>query len=161
MSKTVKRLSASAIVAALYAVITILSAPFAYGPVQFRVSEALMVLCWFRPWLTAGLTLGCLIANQFSTVTALDIVIGTLATALACLWTARVKRPWLVPVPTILSNGLLVGAMLALTLTPNAPLSGFWLFFAQVSVGEIAVMYLLGLPLLYFLRKNRTLDKIV
>ena len=133
MSKTVKRLSASAIVAALYAVITILSAPFAYGPVQFRISEALMVLCWFRPWLTAGLTAGCLIANLFSTVTALDIVIGTLATALACLWTARVKRPWLVPVPTILSNGLLVGAMLALTLTPTAPLSGFWLFFTQVS----------------------------
>ena len=161
MSKTVRRLCACAITAALYAAVTILSAPISYGAVQFRLSEALMVLCWFRPWLGAGLTLGCLIANLFSTVTALDLVIGTLATALACLWTARVKRTWLVPVPAILCNGLLVGAMLALVLTPAAPLSGFGLFFAQVALGEAAVMYILGMPLLLFLRKNRTLDRIL
>ena len=161
MSKSLKRLCASGIVAALYAAVTVLSAPFAYGAVQFRLSEALMVLCWFRPWLGVGLTLGCLIANLFSTVTALDMVIGTLATALACLWTARIRRLWLTPLPTVLCNGLLVGAMLALVLTPTAPAEGFGLFFLQVSAGEAAVMYLLGMPLLLFLRKSRTLDRVL
>lgn len=161
MSQNLRKLCMSAIVAAMYAAVTILSAPFAYGGVQFRLSEALMVLCWFRPWLGVGLTLGCLLANFFSTVTVLDVVIGTLATALACLWTPRIKRPWLVPVPTILCNGLLVGAMLALVLSPQTPVAGFALFFAQVSFGEIAVMYLLGMPLLLFLKRNRTLDKIL
>lgn len=161
MSKNLHKLCACAIAAALYAAVTILSAPFAYGAVQFRLSEALMVLCWFRPWLGIGLTIGCLIANLFSTVTALDAIIGTLATALACLWTARIKHPWLTPVPAIVCNGLLVGAMLAFVLTPQTPLTGFALFFAQVSFGEAAVMYILGMPLLLFLRKNRTLDRII
>lgn len=160
MSKNLRKLCMSGIVAAMYAAITILSAPLSYGGVQFRLSEALMVLCWFRPWLGIGLTLGCLLANFFSTVTALDVVIGTLATALACLWTTKIKRPWLVPVPTILCNGLLVGAMLALVLTPQSPVTGFALFFAQVSFGETTVMYLLGMPLLLFLKQNHTLERI-
>ena len=161
MSQNLRKLCISGIVAAMYAAITVISAPIAYGGVQFRLSEALMVLCWFRPWLGVGLTLGCLLANFFSTVTVLDVVIGTLATALACLWTSRIRRPWLVPIPTIVCNGLLVGAMLALVLTPQTPMTGFGVFFAQVSFGETAVMYLLGMPLFLFLKRNRTLDKIL
>ena len=161
MSQNLRKLCMSGIVAAMYAAITVLSGPLAYGGVQFRLSEALMVLCWFRPWMGVGLTMGCLIANFFSTVTVLDVVIGTLATALACLWTPRIKRPWLVPIPTILCNGLLVGAMLALVLTPQTPVVGFGIYFAQVTFGETAVMYLLGMPLLLFLKRNRTLDRIV
>ena len=120
-----------------------------------------MILCWFRPWLGVGITMGCLIANLFSTVTALDLVIGTLATALSCLWTARCKRPWLTPLPSIVCNALLVGGMLAWVLTPEQPLSGFCLFAAQVAFGEGAVLYLLGMPLLLFLKKNRTLDRLL
>lgn len=156
-----RRLCSCAIVAALYAVITILSAPISYQAVQFRLSEALMVLCWFRPWLGVGLTLGCFVANLFSTVTALDMIIGTVATALACLWTARCKRPWLVPLPAVVCNAVLVGAMLALVLTPQQPISGFVLFGAQVGLGEAAVMYLLGMPLLFFLKKSKTLDRVL
>lgn len=156
-----RRLCAGSIAAALYAVITIISAPISYGAVQFRLSEALMVLCWFRPWLGIGLTLGCFLANLFSTVTALDMIVGTAATALACLWTPRCKRPWLTPVPTVVCNSVLVGGMLAWVLTPQQPLAGFGLFAAQVALGEAAVMYILGMPLLFFLKKNKTLDKLL
>lgn len=160
-SKRLRRLCAGAVVAALYAAITIASAPISFHAVQFRLSEAMMVLCWFRPWLGIGLTLGCLISNLFSTVTALDLIIGTAATALACLWTAKIKRPWLVPLPSILCNGILVGAMLAGVLTPENPVSGFLLFGAQVAAGEAAVLYLLGMPLLLFLKSKKTLDRVL
>ena len=56
---TVRQLTACAIVAALYAVITIASGPLAYDLMQFRLSEALIVLCWFEPVLGVGVTLGC------------------------------------------------------------------------------------------------------
>lgn len=161
MSKNLRKLCTAAILAALYAAITILSAPLSYGVMQFRLSEALVVLCWFRPWLGIGITLGCLISNVFSTVTALDVIIGTLATVLACLWTARVRRPWLVPLPSIVCNSVLVGAMLAWVLSPEVFWTAFCIYGLQVAVGEAVVLYALGMPLLLFLRNNRTLDRFV
>ena len=63
-----RQIALNGIVAGLYAAITILTASFAYGNIQFRISEALMMLLLFEPHLTIGLTIGCLIANLFSTV---------------------------------------------------------------------------------------------
>lgn len=157
--KNIRKLSACAIVAALYAAITILTAPLSFGLVQFRLSEALVVLCCFEPVLGIGITLGCFLANLFSTVTALDMVIGTLATALACLWTARCKRPWFLPVPSIVCNGLLVGGMLAFVLFPGNLAVGFLTAATQVGFGELAVLCLLGLPLYFFAKKNDFLKK--
>lgn len=156
-----RRICAGAILAALYAAITIVSAPISYGAVQFRLSEALMILCWFKPWLGVGLTLGCLIANLFSTVTALDLIIGTAATACACLWTARCRWTWCVPLPTVICNAVLVGAMLAGVMMPGQFWQSFVLFGTQVAFGEAVVLYLLGMPLLLFLKKNRILDRLL
>ena len=85
MKITTKRLTLWAVTAALYTAVTLVTASFAYGPVQFRVAEALSVLCCFAPHMTVGITLGCFLANVFSTVSALDMVVGTGATLLACL----------------------------------------------------------------------------
>mgnify|MGYP002087940785 CR=1 FL=1 len=107
---TTRQIALNGVVAGLYAAITILTASFAYGNIQFRIADSLCVLVVLEPSLTVGLTLGCLISNIFSTVSALDIVIGTAGTLLGCLLAARVKRDWLVPVPVILANAVLVGA---------------------------------------------------
>ena len=151
---TVRQLTACAIVAALYAVITIASGPLAYDLMQFRLSEALIVLCWFEPVLGVGVSLGCFLSNIFSTVTALDMIIGTLATGVACLITPHIKNPWLMPLPNILSNAILVGGMLAYVIFPENLLTGFLIAFAQVGFGELVVMYVLGMPLLFALRKT-------
>ncbi len=156
-----RNLCANAVVAARYAVVTIVLGAFSYGPVQFRVSEALVVLCAIRPSLGVGLTLGCFLANLFSSVTALDLIFGTLATALACLWTSRCRRLWLMPVPNILTNALIVGAMLAAVLSPNAFLPSFGLMALQVGVGELVVMYGLGLPFAALLRNTKLMDQIL
>ena len=157
----VRRLTLNAIVAALYAAITIATAPLSYGLMQFRLSEALVVLCWFEPSLAMGITMGCFLANLFSTVTALDLVIGTLATGLACLWTIRCRQTWFIPLPNVLVNAVIVGGMLAFVLFPDSLLMGFVLAFVQVGFGELVVMYGLGLPLLLFLKKTDLMGKIL
>lgn len=158
---SVRTLCACAVAGALYAVITILTAPFSYGLVQFRLSEAMVVLCCFEPILGVGITLGCFLANLFSTVTALDVVIGTLATALACLWTSRCKRPWTAVLPNVLVNAGLVGGMLAVVLFPENPMVGFLTCALQVGFGELAVMVILGLPLYFFARRTGFVEKLL
>lgn len=147
---TTRQIALNGVVAGLYAAITILTASFAYGNIQFRIADSLCVLVVLEPSLTVGLTLGCLISNIFSTVSALDIVIGTAGTLLGCLLAARVKKDWLVPVPVILANAVLVGAMLAYVLTPDALVQGFFINGGEVLLGEAVVLYLLGVPLLLF-----------
>jgi len=158
---TIRQLALNGVVAALYAALTILTASFAYGPIQFRISEALCVLVCFEPTLTVGLTLGCLIANLFSTVSALDIIVGTSATLLACLLTVRIRKAWLVPLPAIICNAIIVGAMLAWVYTPSAFWQGFLLDAAEVGAGEAAVLYVLGVPLYLYLKKSNLVSRLL
>ena len=158
---TTRQIALNGVIAGLYAAITILTASFAYGNIQFRIADALCVLVVLDPSLTIGLTLGCLIANIFSTVSALDIVIGTAGTLLGCLLAAKARKDWLVPVPVILANAVLVGAMLAYVLTPGALLQGFLINGGEVLLGEAAVLYALGVPLLLFFRKSGLMDRLL
>ena len=112
------------------------------------------MLVVLEPSLTVGLTLGCLISNIFSTVSALDIVIGTAGTLLGCLLAARVKKDWL-------ANAVLVGAMLAYVLTPDALVQGFFINGGEVLLGEAVVLYLLGVPLLLFFRRSGLMEKLL
>ena len=158
---TVRQLCVSAVFAALYAGITILTAPFSYGLVQFRFSEALVMLCVYEPLLGVGITLGCFLANLFSTVTALDLVVGTLATALACLLTGKIRNPWLAALPNILLNALLVGGMLAFVLFPENVAAGFAVAACQVGFGEAVVMYALGVPLFFFEQRTKLVRRLM
>ena len=157
-----RQIALNGIVAGLYAAITILTASFAYGNIQLRISEALMMLLLFEPSLTVGLTIGCLIANLFSTVSVLDIVIGTAATLLACLLTTRIKKPWLAPLPTILVNAVMVGAMLSWLYMPSEQFwNGLLVFGGEVGAGEASVLYVLGIPLYYAMKKTNFIEKLL
>ena len=82
---TVKNIALNGIIAGLYTVITIACGPLSYEFMQFRFSELLNLLVFFNPSFTVGLTLGCLLANLFSTVGPIDIILGTLTTLFACI----------------------------------------------------------------------------
>ena len=45
-NNTVKTLTIQALIAAIYVVLTVVVAPFAYGTIQFRISESLAQLVW-------------------------------------------------------------------------------------------------------------------
>lgn len=144
------RLTRTAMVAAIYAALTIALAPISYGPLQFRVSEAMTVLPWLYPEAVPGLFLGCLVANLFGGNGLLDIIFGSLATLAAALLSRRIKNAWLVPLPPVLINAVVIGAMLSYVL--GLP---FWLTAAEVGLGQIGSCYILGLPLLFFLKRNK------
>ena len=84
-TNSVRRLAFSAIIAAVYAALTMALGFMSYAGIQYRVAEALCVLPFFFPQTTWGLFIGCVIANLLSPAGPLDIVFGSLATLLCCL----------------------------------------------------------------------------
>lgn len=162
-----------AVIAAAYAALTLVALLFlgslAWGPVQFRVSEALCVLALFTPEAIPGLALGCAIANVANIVLSgtgmlgmLDVVFGTLATALGAWFTWRNRRhPAIALLGPVIANALIVPAYLPFMLQgigfytipfTNIALDGaypaMYLFgLVSTGAGEAVVMYVLGLPL--------------
>jgi uncharacterized membrane protein len=55
-----------AVISALYVALTYLVAPVAYGPIQFRISEALVILVAARRHLLWFVPVGCVVANLLS-----------------------------------------------------------------------------------------------
>jgi len=162
-----RRLALCAVLAAVYAALTIATAAFSYGTVQFRIAEALCVLPALFPFTAWGLFVGCILANLVSPGGILDVIFGALATLACCGCAAAIGKGGrsmghsiavcLMPVAW---NAVVIGAVLAVTagVSPenSAPL---WVFFlayaAEVALGEAVVMFALGLPLLRFLPKSR------
>ncbi len=160
---TTRQLTLAAITGALYVVLSYLANVFnlAYGPIQFRFSEALTVLPFLSPVTAWGLFVGCIISNIISPYGVLDLVIGSAATLIAGLITARCKNKWLAPLPPVICNGLLVGGMLAYYEAGFS--TAFWGVFAYnaatVALGELVVCYVLGIPLLMALDRSRIFEK--
>lgn len=124
------------IIAALYATLTIFIAPLSYGPIQFRFSEILVLLCFFNKRYAIGLTLGCLIANCFSPTAPLDVPFGTLATLLACIGIMFSKHLLVAIAFPVVFNAFIIAAELSFY---NEP---YWLSVLTVGAGELAVMVL-------------------
>ena len=155
-------LAIAGIIAALYAVLSYFSSVFgiAFGPVQCRFSEALCVLPFLTPAAVPGLFVGCLVSNLLSPYGALDIVFGSLATLLAALWTAKVRRPWLAPLPPVVCNALLVGAVITIQQTGTELFLGAFAYNAlTVGLGEALACYVLGGLLLKVLSRNTALKR--
>ena len=134
----------AALIAALYAALTLALYPISYGPVQFRVSEALTLLPVFMPEAIPGLFVGCLLANLIGSATIWDIVFGSLATLIAAVLTYATRRNrYIAAAWPVICNGVIVGLVLALTC--ELPMA---LTMAEVALGELAVVYTVGLILL-------------
>ena len=114
-SKTAKTLTLSAIIAALFAALTLVSSAFglAIGPIEIRFSEAICFLPVLTPAAIPGLFIGCLLANLLCGAVFLDIIFGSLATLIGAIGTYLLrKRPILCLVPPILANTLIVPPLL-------------------------------------------------
>ena len=164
-------LAVLAVIAAAYAVLTILLAPISYGPVQFRVSEALTVLPFLMPGTVWGIFAGCILANLY-TGSVLDIVFGSLATLLAGLCTAwfgkrgnTVKNRLLGCLMPVLFNAGIVGAVLTwgyqIQEFPENPLASFGFNALTVGLGEMGVLYLIGYTLLRQLPKIKVIREFI
>lgn len=155
MKISTKQLSRGAVIAALYAAICFFLKPLSYGPVQFRISEVLCVLPVFIPEAIPGLFIGCIIANLLggASVVLLDMVLGSLTTLLAAFLTRRIylkTKSYLISfIPPVLLNALIVGSYVPIIYadpgtTANISLIIFSIL--TVGIGELIVIYVLGLP---------------
>ena len=145
---TTRRIVEGALIAAIYATLTILLAPISYGPLQVRVSEALTVLPAFTPAAVPGLFVGCLLGNMLSGAYLPDVIFGSLATLLGAIGTRALRNasPFLAPLPPIIANALIVPFVLRYTYGVALPIP---LMMVTVGVGEVISCGGLGL-ILYF-----------
>lgn len=161
-SNNVRGMTEAAVIAALYAVLTLCFAPLSYGPVQFRISEALTILPILTPTAVPGLVLGCLVSNILGMSTGvtlpIDIFFGTAATLAAAVVTRLARNAVKignVPVISLISpvffNGIIVGAELSIFFGAGT----FVYCAAAVSLGELAAVGTLGVLLLTSLEKTK------
>ncbi len=168
MTQKTRFLAQGAVICALYTVLTYAAASLnlAFGPIQFRFSEALTVLPAFTPAAVPGLAIGCFLSNLASPLGIVDWVFGTCATLLAALSTralsgVRVKDiPILAPLPPVLFNAVIVGLEVSCLSESGAFAWGsfspaaFGAGALSVGLGELVVCAALGYPLMIALQKT-------
>ena len=139
----VLRITQGAVIAALYVALTMIFAPISFGPVQVRIAEALCIMPIFTPAAIPGLFIGCLIGNLIGGGIIIDVIFGSLATLIgAVLGYMLRKNRWLVPLPAVIANALIVPFVLRYgygVVDVAVPVLMF-----QILVGEIAGCYVLG-----------------
>ena len=159
-----QKITKTAIISALYSVLTLVFAPISYGVIQLRISEVLTVLPKFSKSSILGLTIGCFISNYIGmsfmgTTGIIDVIFGTLATFLAgvCSYCFR-KNKWLVALFPVLFNGVIVGGYLHFIAYKSI---NILLCMLYVAIGEAVVTYVLGIPFKNLVLKHKKIGEIL
>lgn len=158
MKDSTRSLTRAALIAALYLLLTLIFQPISFQAVQFRISEALMLLPVLTVDAVPGLFVGCLLANLLGGGIWYDVVLGSIATLLAAVFARKLRRkPMLAAAMPVLLNGLIVGPVvyMAYVRAPGEAVNYLLMLSSvgTVALGELVVCYVLGLPLLKLLRR--------
>ena len=145
-----RNIAKMAIVMALYASLTLVLTLISFGAIQVRVSELLVLLCFYNPIYCFSITMGCLIANCFSPLGYVDIIFGTLATLIACLGLHFIKNIFIGAGIAVLSNAFSVVYE-----------SNFWIMCGQVGLGEIIAIFGIGIPIFLSIKNTEVFKKII
>ena len=154
-----RRLTRIGVTTALYVAATILCGPLSYEAVQFRVSEMLMLLCYYDKDYIISMTLGCFIANLYSVLGMVDMVFGTSATLIAALLIWGTRKQLSLPAASlfpVVSNALLIG--LEIKITTGAP---FWLNAGFVALGEFVCVSVGGVIVFKLLERNKGFMRLI
>ncbi len=147
MNSKIKNICRLSLIAGMYVVLTIIN-PFSYDAIQFRISEILLFLCFFKKDYSIALIIGCFIANLFSPLLLYDLIFGTLATILTCLFMSHSKNIYIATLYPIVFNAIIIGFELYLAMNTL-----FIINFIYVFIGE-AVVILFGLIIFNKLKKS-------
>ena len=144
----------AAVIAALYVVLVVIFNYISFGPIQFRVAEALTILPYFTPAAIPGLFIGCILANVIGGAVIWDIIFGSIATLIGAVFTflLRKKAKFLAPLPPVLANTIIVPWVLKYAYGAEEMV---WFMAVTVGIGEILACYVLGMILLFALNKVR------
>lgn len=153
--RSVLFITQAAMIAAIYVVLVFAFQPISFSQIQFRIAESLTILPFFTPAAIPGVTIGCFLGNLLSGADILDIVFGPIATLIGAIGSyALRKNKFLVPIPPIISNAIIIPWVLRYAYFETAPIS---LMMATVGLGQIVSCGILGLLLLFALDKYKTI----
>ena len=140
--KAINFIVMSALIASLYVSLTLAFAPISFKAVQFRIAEALTILPLFTPAAIPGLFIGCLIANLLGGAIMWDVIFGSLATLIGAWLGYRLRsNRWLVPIPAIIANTIIVPLVIKFGYGDTMPLL---LLMVYIFIGEVGGCYVLG-----------------
>lgn len=149
----INKIALSAMIAALYGGLTLALAPISFGPVQFRVAEALTILPFFVPEAIPGLFIGCMLSNFMGGFGLIDVVLGSAATLAAAWLTYKMPTLLLAAVPPVIINAVAVGGYLAfITETPLV------ISILYIGASQAVICFGLGVPLCRVLRNSNVFD---
>ena len=156
-----------AVIAALYAAVSLLLAPVGFGPVQFRASEALTILPGFTPMAIVGLTLGCGITNAVGAATGMsilgmwDVLFGTLATFIAAYLSYLLRNKtvkglsvWST-IPPVLVNAVILGAEFSFAFAGSFNWGIFGMNALTTGLSQLVPCVVLGLLLQRVIQKTK------
>lgn len=162
-----------AVIAALYATLTTAQAMLIPGStsmaVQFRLAEAMTVLAFFTPAAIPGLTVGCVLANILGGLGPIDMLFGSLATLLAVVSMRMLRNVCVKSIPLIgllmpaIFNGIIVGFEIEFFFVGQMATFNFADFLFQggcVALGEVVVLFVLGIPLTIALKRRNIVKEI-
>lgn len=155
----IRRIVRNAIVLALYVILTFVSYPVSFGLLQFRVSELLVLLCFFNRDYVIGITLGCLLSNIASPGSMMlwDLLFGTLGSLLSCLLVSFSKHLGIAMLFPIIINPLLVGAEFKIV----GEVSGsYWWIVGMIMAGEATVIVISYIFYLFIMKKEAMINLI-
>lgn len=156
-SPTTKFIVRSAIIAAIYVALTMISAllGLSSGVIQVRISEALCILPIYTFAAVPGLTIGCLVSNILCGGTIYDIIFGTLATLIGAFVAFFIKKfPYLASIPTIVSNALIIPCVLIISGIGGWEM--FPYFVLTVGIGEVISCGVFGTLIIRYFEKHRS-----
>ena len=152
-NKKVQFITQGAVIAAIYVVLVLIFDTFSFGPIQFRIAEVLTIMPYFTPAAIPGLFVGCLIANIIGGGLIWDIVFGSIATLIGAIGSYLVrKNKWLVPLPPIIANMVIVPFVLKYAYGSEGI---FAMFFVTIGASEFIVCGIIGMLLLFALNPVR------
>lgn len=151
-----KRLVKLALVAAIYATLSLALSFITYGNIQFRIAEALILLCFYKKDYGISLTLGCLIVNLFSPMGFIDIIFGTIATAISVLLVCASPNIYLASLAPVICNALIIGFELWLVVGLPFAISAL-----EVAFGEFVCVCLIGIPMCKLFERNSRFMRII
>ena len=124
-----------------------------FGPIQFRIAEALTILPYFTPAAIPGLFVGCLLSNILGGAAIWDIIFGSIATLIGAIGTYVLrKNKWLAPLPPIIANTVIVPFVLKYAYGSEGI---FAMFFVTIGASEFIVCGIIGMLLLFALNPVR------
>ncbi len=150
--KNTKYLSKAGMIAALYVVLVLVEIPFgqlAFGPIQVRIAEALVLLPLVEVAAIPGVFVGCLIANLILTFSSgyglIDVIGGSLVTLTAAYITSKMPNRILGILPPVILNGLIV----SIWVSSFFPEMTYWAVVAGIGTGELIAVAIFGNIVLY------------